>query len=64
MRSETFTVVTGARAGVFDVTRECERFVHQQRDGLLNVFVPHATAGIAVHASLINEELSALNPAR
>ncbi len=29
-----------------DLTRECEDFV--SGDGLLNVFVPHATAGLAI----------------
>jgi secondary thiamine-phosphate synthase enzyme len=42
------TVRTGSRRGVFDLTRECEQFVGGLGDGLLNVFVPHATAGIVV----------------
>jgi secondary thiamine-phosphate synthase enzyme len=46
MRTETFEVRTGARAGVHDITGQCERFA--SGDGLLNVFVPHATAGLAV----------------
>jgi secondary thiamine-phosphate synthase enzyme len=33
---------------VLNLTRECERFVAGEGDGLLNVFVPHATAGVAV----------------
>jgi secondary thiamine-phosphate synthase enzyme len=46
MRSETIEVRTGSRPDVHDITAECERFV--SGDGLLNVFVPHATAGVAV----------------
>jgi secondary thiamine-phosphate synthase enzyme len=46
MQTTTFTVRTGARAQVVDLTSECEDFV--AGDGLLNVFVPHATAGLAI----------------
>jgi secondary thiamine-phosphate synthase enzyme len=48
MRSETFVVVTGDAAAVVDITGECARFVDGPGDGLLNIFVPHATAGLAV----------------
>jgi secondary thiamine-phosphate synthase enzyme len=33
---------------VHDLTGECARFVADEADGLLHVFVPHATAGIAI----------------
>ncbi|RFU84068.1 YjbQ family protein [Streptomyces triticagri] len=45
------SVTTGSRESVTDLTHGCESFlaeVAHGRDGLLNVFVPHATAGIAV----------------
>lgn len=48
MRSEEITVHTGRRRGIFDLTPECERFVAGAGDGLLSVFVPHATAGIVI----------------
>lgn len=48
MRSETVEVHTGAREVVLDLTRRCQKFVAQEQDGLLHVFVPHATAGIAI----------------
>jgi len=48
MRSETITIRTGDRAGVHDLTRECDEFVSSEQDGLLNVFVAHATAGLAI----------------
>ncbi|MEU4782876.1 YjbQ family protein [Micromonospora sp. NPDC023633] len=48
MRSEVITVQTGARPTVRDITVEAERFVSGQGDGLLHVFVPHATAGLAI----------------
>jgi secondary thiamine-phosphate synthase enzyme len=42
------TVHTGRRRRLFDLTAECERFVAGAGDGLLNVFVPHATCGLVV----------------
>ena len=48
MRSETRTYRTGDREVVLDLTRDCADFVSAEGDGLLNLFVPHATAGIAV----------------
>ncbi len=48
MRSEVITVRTGGRPVVHDITREAERFARDQGDGLLHVFVPHATAGLAI----------------
>ncbi|TCO35787.1 secondary thiamine-phosphate synthase enzyme [Kribbella steppae] len=53
MRSELIDVATGGTEVVFDLTSRCEQFVareaHQaQGDGLLHMFVPHATAGIAI----------------
>jgi len=41
-------VRTGGREVVHDLTGECEQFVRGRGDGLLHVFVPHATAGVAV----------------
>jgi secondary thiamine-phosphate synthase enzyme len=48
MRSETIEIRTGDRPTVHDLTGACERFLDGLGDGLLNVFVPHATAGVAV----------------
>lgn len=42
------TVRTGDREVVHDLTRECNDFVRDRGSGLLHVFVPHATAGVAV----------------
>jgi secondary thiamine-phosphate synthase enzyme len=42
------TVETGSAEIVLDLTRECSEFVRGKGDGLLHVFVPHATAGLAV----------------
>jgi secondary thiamine-phosphate synthase enzyme len=48
MRSETIEIRTGSTARVHDLTGECERFISGEQDGLLSVFVPHATAGVAI----------------
>ncbi|HEX2903210.1 MAG TPA: YjbQ family protein [Jatrophihabitans sp.] len=49
MRSELIQVRTGDRPQVRDLTDECARFTAADpQDGLLHVFVPHATAGIAI----------------
>jgi secondary thiamine-phosphate synthase enzyme len=48
MRSETVRVRTGDRPQVHDISAECERFAGSEQDGLLQIFVPHATAGLAI----------------
>jgi secondary thiamine-phosphate synthase enzyme len=48
VRSELRSVRTGGAPAVVDLTDECAEFVRSERDGLLQVFVPHATAGLAV----------------
>ena len=46
MRSEVRTVRTGGVAAVVDLTDECTEFVRKEGDGLLHVFVPHATVPV------------------
>jgi secondary thiamine-phosphate synthase enzyme len=50
MRTEVIRVATGSRETVHDITRDCDTFLSRTGagDGLLNIFVPHATAGIAL----------------
>jgi secondary thiamine-phosphate synthase enzyme len=51
MESEIIRVRTGTRDTVADITGECAEFARSASgggDGLLHVFVPHATAGIAL----------------
>lgn len=48
MDSETRTYRTGDREAVLDLTADAAGFVASRGDGLLNVFVPHATAGLAI----------------
>jgi secondary thiamine-phosphate synthase enzyme len=40
--------VDTSRARVVDLTEELRAFCHARGDGLVNVFAPHATAGVAV----------------
>ncbi|MFI9156136.1 YjbQ family protein [Kitasatospora aureofaciens] len=50
-QSTTLEITTGSREVALDITDRCVAFLNERapgRDGLLNVFVPHATAGIAV----------------
>ena len=48
MRSEEIALDT-SRSPISDVTRHVERFVASAGgDGLVNVFLPHATAGLAL----------------
>lgn len=48
MKTAEMTVQTARRRGLFDLTELCERFVAGEGDGLLTVFVPHATAGVMI----------------
>ena len=48
MESVVITVRTGSRPAVVDITGEAASFVRTRGDGLLHVFAPHATAGIAI----------------
>jgi secondary thiamine-phosphate synthase enzyme len=48
MRTATFTLDTAGRQ-VVDITERVTSFAHQgSEDGLLHVFVPHATAAVAL----------------
>jgi secondary thiamine-phosphate synthase enzyme len=51
VETTTITVRTGSDEVVRDLTREASRFLSElgsDVDGLLSVFVPHATAGVAI----------------
>jgi secondary thiamine-phosphate synthase enzyme len=48
MESTELTVRTGTRPAVVDITAEVTEFCRGRGDGLVSVFVPHATAGIAI----------------
>jgi secondary thiamine-phosphate synthase enzyme len=51
LKSETLRIRTGSERGFTDLTPACRRFVAargEEGDGLLSVFIPHATAGVAI----------------
>jgi secondary thiamine-phosphate synthase enzyme len=48
MDSQTRSYRTGGQETVLDITEDCTAYVAGRGDGLLHVFVPHATAGIAI----------------
>jgi secondary thiamine-phosphate synthase enzyme len=51
VKSVKLQVTTGSERGFTDLTGACRRFVAEQADGgdgLLSVFVPHATAGVVI----------------
>jgi len=51
MKSQIIRVHTGRRDAIHDITGACADFAREASaggDGLLHVFVPHATAGVAV----------------
>ena len=51
MPSLDLSIATGSSRGLFDLTDACATFVRDASDGgdgLLNVFVPHATAGVVI----------------
>jgi secondary thiamine-phosphate synthase enzyme len=47
--TRTFSVSTGSTERIVDLTPRCAEFAMQAGgDGLLHVFVPHATAGVVI----------------
>ena len=51
METVRLTVRTGSERGFTDLTGACRRFLAERgerADGLLTVFVPHATAGVVI----------------
>ena len=48
MDTTVLTITTGSEPAAVDITPQAEAFVTDKGDGLLNVFVSHATAGVAI----------------
>ncbi|MFG2727145.1 secondary thiamine-phosphate synthase enzyme YjbQ [Streptomyces canus] len=49
--TRVLNVTSGSSERIVDLTGDCEAFLREVaagRDGLLNVFIPHATAGVAL----------------
>jgi secondary thiamine-phosphate synthase enzyme len=48
LKREQLRISTAGGRGLYDITQQCAQFVAGEADGLLVVFVPHATAGVVV----------------
>jgi secondary thiamine-phosphate synthase enzyme len=48
VKTAEISVRTGRTRGIFDLTGRCAEFVAGLGDGLLNIYVPHATAAVMV----------------
>ncbi|HUG48701.1 MAG TPA: secondary thiamine-phosphate synthase enzyme YjbQ [Candidatus Limnocylindria bacterium] len=48
MKRQQLSIETASARGLHDITAECAGFVRGEGDGLLTVFVPHATAGLVI----------------
>ncbi len=48
MKTTELSIRTRTEPSLSDLTPACSRFVEGEGDGLLSVFVPHATAGLVV----------------
>lgn len=48
--TQTLSINTGHHETIIDLTDQCQQFLatNNTTNGLLNIFVPHATAGIAI----------------
>lgn len=49
MRSTELRIDTGKQVSIVDITRQVAEFCsEEEEDGLVSVFIPHATAGVAI----------------
>ncbi|MGH2767476.1 MAG: secondary thiamine-phosphate synthase enzyme YjbQ [Acidimicrobiales bacterium] len=48
MKTKRLQVTTGREPAILDLTGEVEAFVRAEGDGLVNISLPHATAGLAL----------------
>lgn len=64
MDTTVLSIKTGSRSTVTDLTVEVSAFCQGRGDGLVSIFVPHATAGVAIietGAGTESDLLAALN---
>ena len=48
MDTHVFRIRTGGTAGAHDITEQITEFVRDKGHGLVSIFVPHSTAGLAI----------------
>jgi len=61
MESTVLTIATGARSATVDLTPEVAEFCVDKEDGLVSIFVPHATAGVAIFETGAGSDADVLN---
>ena len=61
MESIEVKVSTGHEPATIDLTSEAASFCQGKGDGLLSVFVPHATAGVAIFETGAGSDIDLLN---
>ena len=61
MESTTLTIHTGRTSEITDITRDAADFCAGKGEGLLSVFVPHATAGVAIFETGAGTDSDVLN---
>jgi secondary thiamine-phosphate synthase enzyme len=61
MKTTRLLFRTGRERGFTDLTPACSRFVAGEGDGLLSVFVPHATAGLVIMELGAGSDVDALD---
>lgn len=61
MLTSTIEIETGAAATIVDITTHASRFLAGSGSGLLSVFMPHATAGVAVMETGSGSDLDLLD---
>lgn len=61
MDSTTISFATGRQRGVVDLTAAVAEYVAGRGDGLLSVFVPHATAGVAIFELGAGSDVDVMN---
>jgi secondary thiamine-phosphate synthase enzyme len=66
VHTEQIRIQTGSREQVYDITKDCHAFLRRvtAADGLLHVWVPHATAGLAVIETGAGSETDLLSALR
>lgn len=61
METHEIRLDTGPNARTVDLTRDAAAFCSDKGDGLLSVFVPHATAGLAIFETGAGSEKDVLS---
>lgn len=60
MESTEIHITTGDEKTISDITTQITKFCHDKGDGLLSIFVPHATAGVAIFETGAGSEVDVM----